>query len=62
MTDAANALHCAFVFNFTTKGIAGIGWINNNTAFTHNVDGLINQPLLWVIRMDIKNWLILPSL
>ncbi|VDZ83533.1 Uncharacterised protein [Kluyvera intermedia] len=54
MTDAANSLHRALIFNFTTQRVAGIGRINDNAALTHNFNRLVNQTRLWVIRMDIK--------
>ncbi len=60
LTDAADPLHRPLVFNFAAQRVAGVGRINDHPALTHNLHRLVNQPRLRVIRMDIKNWLILP--
>src|SRR5699024_11458278 len=54
LANTTNTLHRVFIFNFTAERIAGISWINNHPAFTHDLHRLVDQTLLWVIRMNIK--------
>ena len=54
LTNAADPLHRALVFNFAAQRVAGVGRINDYPALTHNLHRTVNQPCLRVIRMDIK--------
>ena len=51
-TNRENALHRVFVTEFATQRITGIRRVNDDTATTDNIGGLLDEAVLGIIGMD----------
>ena len=52
--DTLDALHRRFITDVTAKGVAGVGWINNQATLINNRYRLLDQSHLRVIGMNFE--------
>lgn len=49
-----DAAYGFLIIDSASKGIAGIGWIDDNASDINNLDSLMNQALLRIFWMDFE--------